>query len=216
MKRNKLIRKRILCALLLTAMLCILTACSRVASIKLPPLPTPKKAEPVPTAEVLATAAPEISSTPQMFFPKPETPPPTPFATPVPMPFETPVPMPTPEPVPENPDIPHLYIENATYPESMAQYGVADLLGEIYTDKGVIAQVCGRIYNNDSGQNEQICMYYPYAQYFSLGGTVNSNLIFGMLEPGHYTYIVSAIAENNSFSSGEKVLIEHAFEIYYP
>jgi hypothetical protein len=98
----------------------------------------------------------------------------------------------------------------------MAQYGVADLLGEIYTDKGVIAQVCGRIYNNDSGQNEQICMYYPYAQYFSLGGTVNANLIFGMLEPGHYTYIVSAIAENNSYSSGEKVLIEHAFEIYYP
>ena len=208
MKRNTLIWKRILCALLLTAMLCILTACSRVASIKLPPIPTPKKAEPVPTAEVLATAAPEISSTPQMFFPKPETPPPTPFATPVPMP--------TPEPVPENPNVPHLYIENATYPENMTQYGVAELYGEIYTDKGVIAQVCGRIYNNDSGQNEQICMYYPYEQYFSLAGTVNSNLIFGMLEPGHYTYIVSAIAENNSFSSGEKVLIEHAFEIYYP
>jgi hypothetical protein len=223
MKRNKLIRKKILCALLLAGMLCLLTACSRVANIKLPPLPTPKPAEPEPTVEVLVTAVPDASPLPQGLFPKPDTgalptPPPAPVLTPMPTPIPTPVPTPepTPEPVYENPDIPHLYIENATYPESMAQYGVADLLGEIYTDKGVIAQVCGRIYNNDSGQNEQICMYYPYEQYFSLGGTVNANLIFGMLEPGHYTYIVSAIAENNSYSSGETVLIEHAFEIYYP
>jgi D-3-phosphoglycerate dehydrogenase len=48
----------------------------------------------------------------------------------------------------------------------------------------------------------------------------NSNavaeLVFGMLEPGHYAYVVSAIAENNSFSSGEVVLIEKPFEIYFP
>lgn len=116
----------------------------------------------------------------------------------------------------EDPNIPHLYIENATYPESMIQYGTANLWGEIYTDKGVIAQVCGRIYNNDTGQNEQICMYYPYEQYFSLAATINANLILGKLEPGHYTYIVSAIAENNSYTNGEEVLIEHPFEIYYP
>ena len=116
----------------------------------------------------------------------------------------------------ENPNVPHLYIENARYPESMAQYGTANLYGDIHTDKGVIAQVCGRIYNNDTGQNEQISMYYPYEQHFSLNNTINTNLIFGKLEPGHYTYIVSAIAENNSYSSGEMVMIEHSFEIYYP
>ena len=219
MKRNKLIWKKILCALLLAGMLCFLAACSRIANIKLPPLPTPKPAEPEPTAAAFVTAAPGTTPLPQMFFPKPDTgplPTPPPASVPTPMPTPVPTPEPTPEPVYENPNIPHLYIENATYPENMTQYGVAELYGEIYTDKGVIAQVCGRIYNNDTGQNEQVCMYYPYEQYFSLAGTVNANLIFGVLDPGHYTYIVTAIAENNSYSSGEKVLIEHAFEIYYP
>jgi len=215
MNRNKLVRKRIVCAILLACMACALAACSRVANIKLPPLPTPKREEPAPTADAFVPPVPDASPLPQMFGPRPD---PSPMPTPPPTPVPTlpPTPVPTPEPVREDPNIPHLYIENATYPESMPQYGKADLLGEIYTDKGVIAQVCGRIYNNDSGQNEQICMYYPYEQYFSLAGTVNANLIFGMLEPGHYTYIVSAIAENNSYTNGEEVLIEHAFEIYYP
>lgn len=207
MKRNHVKLKKIICMILALATVCLLCACSRVANIKLPPLPTPRQVEPEPTADVIAQPVPSAPPVPIM---------PTPSLEPTPIPTPPPTPVPTPEPVQEDPNIPHLYIENATYPESMPQYGKADLLGEIYTDKGVIAQVCGRIYNNDSGQNEQICMYYPYEQYFSLAGTVNANLIFGMLEPGHYTYIVSAIAENNSYTNGEEVLIEHAFDIYYP
>ena len=140
-----------------------------------------------------------------------------PVMTPIPTPAPTPdpTPEPTPEPPREDPNTPHLFIENQTLPESMPRYGVADLYGEIYTDKGVIAMVTGRIFSNDSGEDVQICNFYPYTNTFSLAGTVNAQLIFGVLEPGSYTYIVSAIAENESYSSGSVVLIEHGFQIYY-
>ena len=92
---------------------------------------------------------------------------------------------------------------------------IVALDGNIYTDKGVIAMVWGRIVDAD-GVVVQNCKYYPYTDSFSLAGTVNAELHFAVLEPGHYAYVVSAIAENNSYSSGEKVLIEHPFEIYYP
>ena len=206
MNRTRFKLKKTICVVMACVLLGLLTACSRLAAMELPPLPTPRQEQPAPTMDAFVQ---EPVATPE---------PPAPSAAPTlpPTPEPTPVPTPEPTPEPEDPNIPHLYIENATYPESMGQYGSADLLGEIYTDKGVIAQVCGRIYNNDTGQNEQICLYYPYESYFSLAGTVNAKLIFGMLEPGHYTYIVSAIAENNSYTNGEEVLIEHGFEIYYP
>ena len=108
-----------------------------------------------------------------------------------------------------------MFIENQTLPESMPRGGVADLYGDIYTDKGLIAMVTGRIFSNDSGEDVQICNFYPYTNTFSLAGTVNAQLIFGVLEPGSYTYIVTAIAENDSYSSGSVVLIEHGFQIYY-
>ena len=66
-----------------------------------------------------------------------------------------------------------------------------------------------------SGEDVQICNFYPYTNTFSLAGTVNAQLIFGVLEPGSYTYIVTAIAENDSYSSGSVVLIEHGFQRYY-
>lgn len=213
MKRNKLNPKRIPGVILLLGLVFLLGACSRIKSIEIPPLPTPRADRSEESVQVQPTLP-----TPPVFSAAPAAEPPVPVDTPAPTPIETPAPtpVPTPAPTPEDPNIPHLYIENATLPQSMEPYGVVNLQGEIYTDKGVIAQVCGRIYNNDTGQNDQICMYYPYEPYFSLAGTVNAKLIFGVLEPGHYSYIVSAIAENNSFSSGEQVLIEHAFEIYYP
>ena len=214
MKKYKLRPKRILGILLLLGLVFLLGACSRIKSIEIPPLPTPRANE----ADTAVQPQLPPTPTPPALSAAPMTEPPVPVNTPAPAPAETPAPTPTPTPAPtpEDPNIPHLYIENATLPQSMEPYGIVDLHGEIYTDKGVIAQVCGRIYNNDTGQNAQICMYYPYEPYFSLAGTVNSKLIFGVLEPGHYSYIISAIAENNSFSSGEQVLIEHAFEIYYP
>lgn len=200
--------KRLLCAFAVICMICLLGACSHIRD-KLPPLPTPTTETPAPTMDIFA--APE------------ETVPPTPSAAPVPAatvpptptPAPVPTPMPTPEPPREDPNTPHLFIENETLPESMPRGGVADLYGDIYTDKGLIAMVTGRIFSNDSGEDVQICNFYPYTNTFSLAGTVNAQLIFGVLEPGSYTYIVTAIAENDSFSSGSVVLIEHGFQIYY-
>lgn len=195
--------KRLLCAFVIICMIGLLGACSRVLD-KLPPLPTPTTETPAPTTDIFAV--PEATM------------PPAPSAAPVPptpMPTPEPTPMPTPEPPREDPNTPHLFIENETLPESMPRGGVADLYGDIYTDKGVIAMVTGRIFSNDSGEDVQICNFYPYTNSFSLAGTVNAQLIFGVLEPGSYTYIVTAIAENESYSSGSVVLIEHGFQIYF-
>lgn len=209
MKSNKLIRPIFI--VLLLCLSCLLGACSRLSDIELPPLPTPSNGEATPGPEFFLPVSPATPSVPPLDFPPPASP--TPELTPEPIPTPEPTPELTPEP--ENPNIPHLYIENATYPENMTRYSSVNLYGDIYTDKGVIAQVCGRIYNNDTDLNEQICLYYPYQSSFSLAGTVNAKLVFGVLEPGHYTYIVTAIAEYNSYTNGEEVLIEHGFEIYY-
>ena len=199
--------KRLLCAFVVVCMICLLGACSRILD-KLPPLPTPAPEMPAPTTDIF-TEPPAPSAEPIPVA----TVPPTPIPTPAPTP--EPTPMPTLEPPREDPNTPHLFIENETLPESMPRGGVADLYGDIYTDKGLIAMVTGRIFSNDSGEDVQICNFYPYTNSFGLAGTVNAQLIFGVLEPGSYTYIVTAIAENDSFSSGSVVLIEHGFQIYY-
>ena len=210
---NRKILKKLSIVILVVCVVCTLGACSRLAGIDLPPLPTPSTETPLPTADLFVPAPPVETpfSQPQPTQPAVLTPEPTVMTTPEP----TPVPPPTPTPFREDPNIPHLFIENATYPQNMGQYGVAELYGTIYTDKGVIAMVWGRIVDEE-GVIVQNCKYYPYADSFSLAGTVNAELHFAVLEPGHYAYVVSAIAENNSYSSGETVLIEHPFEIYYP
>ncbi len=225
-------RNRLLGTVLLLSVMLILCGCSRLAAIELPPLPTPTSddfsslrdafPQSATSADYPADAAytpdpytvtpvPAVSETVSPF----PTATPIPASTPVPTATPAPTPVPTPVPTPEDPNVPHLYIQNVTLPENMPQYGIADLYGEIYTDKGVIAMVWGRIVNAD-GDIVQNCKYYPYTDTFSLAGTVNAELRFGLLEPGHYAYVVSAIAENNSFTNGEEVLIEHPFEIYYP
>lgn len=208
--------KRLLCAFVVVCMMCLLGACSRILD-KLPPLPTPMTETPAPTTDVFAMPeatmlpAPGAETVPEAAVP----PAPIPTPEPTPLPTPEPTPMPTPEPPREDPNIPHLFIENETLPESMPRGGVADLYGDIYTDKGLIAMVTGRIFSNDSGEDVQICNFYPYTNTFSLAGTVNAQLIFGVLEPGSYTYVVTAIAENDSYSSGSVILIEHGFQIYY-
>ena len=87
----------------------------------------------------------------------------------------------------------------------MPPYSSLNLMGDIYVDKGLIAMVWGRILDAD-GNIVQNCRFYPYTDSFSLAGSVNAELLFGLLEPGHYAYVVSAIAENNSYSSGEVIL----------
>ena len=209
--------KRLFCVALVWGTLCLLGACSRLERIKndIPPLPRPGQASAAPTADVfIQPAAPQFSDPGQQAPPNTE---PVPVPTPAPTPFPTPVPtpVPTPEPPREDPNTPHLFIDNATYPEDMPQYSSVNLMGEIYTDKGVIAMVWGRILDAD-GEIVQNCKFYPYTNYFSLAGTVNAELLFGMLEPGHYAYVVSAVAENNSFTNGEEILIEQPFEVFYP
>ena len=218
---NVINKKKILTVFIIACMALMLCACSKLKNT-LPPLPTPRTETPAPTVDIFSQPA----VTADVFAPAPTTDPmpaPTaelpaqmpvpPVVTPAPTPVPTPEP--TPEPPREDPNTPHLFIENETLPQSMPRYGVADLYGDIYTDKGVIAMVTGRIYSNDSGEDVQVCNFYPYTNTFSLAGTVNAQLIFGVLEPGSYTYVVSAIAENESYSSGSVVLIEHGFQIYY-
>ena len=130
-------------------MVCVLGACSRIRSIELPPLPTPSTETPPATADPFSPAMPAPAQ------PEMQTPVPVPTVFSVPSPAPTPVPTPEPTPVPtptpyvEDPNIPHLFIEGETLPQSMGQYGVAELYGNIYTDKGVIAMVWGRIVDAD-------------------------------------------------------------------
>ena len=218
---NMIKKKKILTVFIVACMALTLCACSKLKST-LPPLPTPRTETPAPTMDVFSqpevtadvfAPAPTMDTMPAPSVEVPAGMPAPPVVTPAPTPVPTPEP--TPEPPREDPNTPHLYIENETLPQSMPRYGVAELYGDIYTDKGVIAMVTGRIFSNDSGEDVHICNFYPYTDSFSLAGTVNAQLIFGVLEPGSYTYIVSAIAENDSYSSGSVVLIEHGFQIYY-
>ena len=220
MKRTML--KRLSAVILVLCAICALGACSRFANIELPPLPTvgPKNAVPAEESFALDPRAVLTETQQQELLPNQEftlesTPGPvyTPEPEITPEPVPTAVPEPTPEP--EDPNIPHMHIENATFPENMSPGGAVYLYGNIVVDKGLIVQVRGRIVDAD-GYNVQQCIYYPYESSFSLAGTVNAELVFGMLEPGHYAYVVSAIAENNSYTNGEEVLIEHQFEVYYP
>ena len=219
---NTTMLKRLSAVILVLCAVCLLGACSRLAEIQLPPLPTvaPKSEIPSedtfmldPRAALSETQQQELL--PNQVFSIEATPDPATAAAPAVTPEPAPLTTPEPTPEPEDPNIPHMHIENATYPESMSPGGVAYLYGNIVVDKGLIVQVRGRIVDAD-GYNVQQCIYYPYESSFSLAGTVNSELVFGLLEPGHYSYIVSAIAENNSYTNGEEVLIEHPFEIYYP
>ena len=205
MKKNRLFRL----ILVLAVCVALLSGCSRLAGIKLPPLPTPgangasvdePKTEIDDSTKILETPAPET------------TPEPSPEPTPEPTP--EPAPEPTPEPTPDNPNKPHLTLYDETLPEDMPQYSVADLLGEIVTDQGLIIQVEGLITDLD-GAIVQRCVYYPYEDYFNLADSVNAELRFGVLQPGKYLYQLKVIAENHSYYTDE-TLINHQFEVFFP
>lgn len=140
-----------------------------------------------------------------------------PTSRPIETPIATRLPSPTPiitaRPTTNPQDIPRLSIKNATYPvDEILQYGIWDLCGEISTDKGVIAMVRGRIVDRNNNVIQE-STFYPYESSFNLTGTINAGLVFGTLNVGNYRYILSAIAEYNSCSSGEVILIDRAFSI---
>lgn len=196
--RNR--KRRSLLAAVLVCSCLLLCGCGISTRITLPPLPTPapETPSPLPTAEPAPTPAP------------------TPEPTPEPTVEPTPTPEPEPSPEPEDPNTPHLSIANETVPEDMSQYGIATLLGEISTDKGMIVQVRGVIMDEEGNVVEgQECVDYPYAPFCSIAGTVNAALQFALLQPGHYIYELSAIADNNGVTN-EEVLISQPFEVYYP
>lgn len=218
--------------ILLPAFLCIffLSGCAGSLRVQLPPLPTPHAAEEaeevtmdlpaeIPSEDhedpFTLTQTEEVGSLVETASGVQEETGEIPGAEAQILEDSEPAPEAMPEPTPEDPNIPHMYMDGATYPESMTQGGIAQLLGDIYTDKGVIALVRGCIVD-ENGTNVQQCNFFPYEPHFSLAGTVNAKLVFGQLQPGSYRYVVTAIAENNSYSNGEEVLIDHPFEIYYP
>lgn len=141
----------------------------------------------------------------------PETPEPTPEPTPVPTPAPTPVPtpMPTPEPTPiptpsqpfeQAPgsvtmgESPNITITDATIPPAMHPLGSTfDIKGRLLCDGGKIVTVTGEILSN--GKAIQSSVYHPWAEGFSLAGTVNADLHFAELAAGNYTYRLTASAD---------------------
>lgn len=187
--------------LLCTAVLC--AGCGGTSEIKMPSVPTlPPKATatPAPTPYVRPVpAAVEESAEDEEDAP----------VTPEPLPDKPAVPEQTAPPV--DPDIPILSITGETLPQDMEQLNVCDLRGIISVDKGYIRKVCAGLVNS-RGETVQYCEFYPNSGSFSLGGTVNEELVFIYLEADTYTYIVEAEAVNNERVSME-TLIYHSFSV---
>ncbi len=193
------IQKLVSLSLAIGMLLCI-SACGASPELELPPLPTYSDESPLPAQTDVPS--PEPSKTPA-------TPTVGPSATAVPAATSTPVP--TPLPTVET-DVPVLSISEATYPEDMVQLNVASLRGVVSTDKGNITKVSAALVDSD-GNEVQSCYYQPVLPSFSLAGTVNAQLQFAMLQPGSYTYVLHAEAENNGISV-QRQLIDHQFTVY--
>lgn len=195
-----------ICLSAFTLVLCLalFSGCSRLSGVELPPLPTPTVAtpspEPTPEPTPSPTPSPRAAASPAPTAAPAET-----------EPAAAAEPSAAPAPEPQDPNTPRLSISDETVPENMAQYSTVNLLGEITTDKGQIAQVWGRI-TDAEGNVVQECVFYPYSQSFGLAGTVNAELHFGQLVPGSYVYVLSAVAESNAYHA-DVTLISHAFEV---
>ena len=213
-------RKRIGCLLLSLLLTLALCACSVKPKVELPPLPTPTEKPALATQE--PTPAPTPVPTPA---PTP-TPEPSPSAEPTPAPevsaepSAAPLPevLATPEPTPDDPDAPIITLRDETYPSDMPQYSTCDLWGVIETDKGVLSEVVGTIFDANDNVVQQY-PDYPYMSSYSIGGTINAHLQFHYLTPGSYVYRLAAVAVNTLPSGeervSEKILINQSFEVLY-
>lgn len=107
---------------------------------------------------------------------------------------------------------PSLSVSSANYPTTMYQGDSFSVRGTVYTDLGTITEVKGEILNY-YGTAVQRSTANPNSQSYNLSGsTVNSNLRFGQLTPGTYTYRITATAKNGSQTS-TKVLVERSFTV---
>ncbi len=183
------------------AMALTVCACGAAPEIALPPIPTYSDESPLPSE----TVAPSPKAT--------ATAVPSPTTTAAPTVSSSPVPTATPSPLPTvETDVPSISISEATLPEDMVQFNVAMLRGIVTTDKGNIVKVSAALLDT-SGNELQSCYFQPMLPSFSLGGTVNAQLQFAMLQPETYTYVLDAVAENKGISI-ERRLIEHQFTVY--
>lgn len=175
-----------------------LASCAASSDIEIPPLPTYSEETPVPSLSPSPvpspTATPRPSSAPIVYnTPEPE--------------IASPSPVPT-----VQTDVPIISISGATLPEDMVIYNVATLHGQISTDKGSIIRVEASLLGED-GSVVQECYFQPYQINFSLAGTVNAELRFAELQPGKYTYLLVAEADNAGINT-RKELVSHTFNVF--
>ena len=201
--------QRIFVLLLVILMLFAFNACGDANSIELPPLPTYSDESPAPSPSPKASTKPVQTAKPSpSLSPTVGT---EATASPTPVATTTPTPVPSPQPTVES-DLPVLTISEMTLPEDMLQLNVASLRGYITTDKGSISSVSAMLVN-EAGEAVQSCYYQPMAPNFSLGGTVNAELQFGLLSPGTYFYVLRAEAENVG-KTVQKEFAYHSFTVY--
>ena len=203
-------------ALILGFMIFMLSGCGALRGLALPSPPVFPSVTPVPTPTVRPSATPKPTPSPTG-TPKPS---PSPLSSSVPSPSPTvySTPSPTAAPVvstgnaaPAVYRTPALTIESPTLPSDMTQGAVFSLHGIIRSDCGSITSVTGTLFRG-TGEVAQQTAYYPYSDYFSLAGTINNDLLFGVLTPDTYIYQVTAKAENGGAAS-EAILINHAFTV---
>lgn len=196
---NKYFRRLAVVAVVLAAVL-LFSACAKAPDIDLPPIPTYSDETPAPTAA--PTPVPTSAPTP------------TPASSEAPISYIKPVEESAePSPVPTvQTEVPFISISGETLPEDMVQYNVATLHGHVSTDKGNVIRVWASLLDG-SGNTVQECSFNPAQASFSLAGTVNAQLRFAELQPGDYTYVLSAEAENLGIKT-QKELIRHSFTVF--
>ena len=178
-----------------------MAACAEAPGIEIPPLPTYSDETPAPTQTASITPSPVPSAEPST----------------APIKYNSPADEAQAEadasPVPTvQSDVPIIAIADATLPDDMVQYNVATLHGHITVDKGNITKVVASLTDSD-GNTVQECYFTPGQASFSLAGTVNAQLRFAELQPGDYTYVLTADAENLGINT-QKELIHHRFTVY--
>lgn len=148
-------------------------------------------AEPTPEPTVEPTAAPTVA--------------PTPAPTPVPTPEPTPEPTVEPEPTPD-PQIPIITIRDATYPSELKQGNPFMIQGTVSTNVGVLTSVIGQILDEDGKAVQASRVFDPQSKECDLSTTINDYLFFGGLNPGSYTYVVTATAVNGDNITTEDII----------
>lgn len=110
---------------------------------------------------------------------------------------------------------PTLSISGETYPVGALRLGANfPIRGSVNTDCGMIKSVDAFVVNTDTNRTVDGFEFHhrPNTVVYDLRTTLNNDFIFNNLEPGNYSYIVTAEAVNGSLSS-YSILINAPFEV---